>query len=234
MGIRASAAVVMGGVFLLAGMTGAPAMAAPQIDVAPSPNGLVMLGVPTSITASGFSGRARILRYDDRTGTWLYMGVTTAGRPLTYVFPKPGRTTIKVVPKSQKARSIVVPVYGRFVTTTDPTTFGDVQLPNGRPVSAFDPPWTVPASAGCARVDVGLQAIAQPGSTATGTLLVQSSGEPDARLTVTDGGSVMLGVPVKGDVAISVIDWVNPNDMASKAGVVWYCAGQPKLVQIPS
>ena len=144
-----------------------PAHAAAQITVTPSPNGLVMIDVPTVITPSGFTGRAKVLRYDEGSRMWLYMGATTAGRPITYTFARQGRVKVKVVPKGQKAASMIVPVYARFVTTTDPTTFGDVQLPNGRPVSAFDPPWTAPASAGCDRLDIGMQALAQAGSTAT-------------------------------------------------------------------
>lgn len=211
-----------------------PAQATPQIDVTPSANGLVMMGVPAVITPSGYRGKAKIIRLDERSGTWQYMGETTASKPITYTFPRYGRIKVKVVPKGQRARTVVVPVHGRFVTTTDPMTYGDVQLPNGRPVSAFDPPWTAPASAGCSRLDVGILVMAQPGQSGSGTLLVHSSGAPDTRLPVTDGGAVLLGVPVQGDISVSVVDYVNPADRESKAGVVWYCTGPIRLVEIPS
>lgn len=229
---RAAAAAMPLGIVVLT-LAAPQARAAMSIDVAPSANGLVMAGVPTSIAATGFAGIAKAYRFDDRSAKWIPMGTVSSGRAMSFTFPKVGRVKVKLVPRDGPARTFVVPVYGRFVPTTDPTTFGDVTLPNGRPISAFDAPNAVPASAGCALVDVGLVVAPASGQSASATLVVQSTGAPSVRLPVTDGSATLLAVPVKGDAQVSIVDSVTADPSGSKAGVVWYCL-TARMPQAPS
>lgn len=229
-----TSAAAAAAVLLALTISAPPALAAPGITVAPSPNGLVMAGLPTTITPTGFTGKAKAYVFDGRSGKWQSLGTVRSGTPFTYAFPNHGRIKVKIAPKGKPAKTSVVPVYGRFVAKTDPWTFGDVQLPVGRSTSEFEPPVTMPASAGCALVDVGLAVGSSAGQSTSATLIVQSTGAPEARLPVSNSAAVLLGVPVKGDVTVSIVDYVNPDVNASKAGVVWYCAGGPRMAQVPS
>ncbi len=211
-----------------------PAVAAPSVTVAPSPNGLVMAGVPTTITPTGFAGKAKLFVNNPSSGGWDPLGTVTSGKAVAYTFPSFGRIRVNIVLKGKPAMTTTVPVYGRFVSATDPWTFGDMQLPVGRPTSALSTPVTMPASAGCAQVDLGLEVRASSDQSSSGTLVVRSTGAPEARLSVQDGAAVLLAVPVSGAVTVSLVDYVNPDYNASRVGVVWYCSGRLQLPQVPS
>lgn len=234
MRIRGAVLAVVVGTTAALTVMAPPAQAGVGLTVAASPNGLVMVDVPTTVTASGFKGKAQVFVYGDRSGRWSFAGATTSGVPLPITFTQYGRTKVKVVPKDRAARTTVVPVYAKFVANTDPWTFGDVQLPHGRPIAALAPPITMSESARCARVDVGLQMANSSGVSTGGTLVVHSTGAADARLSVTDSAATLLGVRVEGDIDISIVDRVNPDDIASKAGVVWYCMGPVRMATVPS
>jgi hypothetical protein len=179
-----------------------------NIGVAPSPNGFVMLGVPTQIAVSGTKAAVLSL-WNSEQKKYFRIGTARNGQALAYTFPTGGVQKLVATPLKGKARTFTVGVYSRqsgFSGTT-PTAFGALVLPSNQTIGYFvagssddgiNRSVTASASEGCVLVDIGAKTDGEPI-----TVTVRStSADPVTATATRDTPIALTGVPVKGDMVI--------------------------------
>jgi hypothetical protein len=200
------------------GLAPSAAAADVKIGVAPSPNGLVMAGVPTQIAVSG-TPKATVYVWNATSGKYFRAGTTTPKAAAPFTFQTSGLQKIKVVPSKGKAKVFRVPVYARFARPSgSPTPYGGLVLNS----NGSSEEYSAPASAGCVMVDVGGRVDM---STPTPfTVTVFSSGANPFSFTVADKTGVgHASIPVAGDAVVQK----NDDYWRYEVGAVWTCLTSP-------
>ncbi|MDQ1246241.1 MAG: hypothetical protein QG597_609 [Actinomycetota bacterium] len=196
--------------------------AALTIGVAPSPNGLVMVGIPTQIAVAG-TRKATLDLWDPSQRKFFRIGTATPAKALAYTFQKSGLQKIRMVPVKGKPKTFTVAVYIRFPgggMNTTPAAYGSVIFP-GSENAGTEKTVSATAAEGCVFVDIGLSVAVTIRSGPTATVVVQSTGAPPTTLTATlDNPVAQLNIPVKGDVVINLTTTNLPKTTTSRW---WTC-----------
>lgn len=217
-------------------MSAPPGQAAVNIGVAPSPNGLVMVGVPTQIAVSGTKA-AVISIWNPELRKYVRIGTAKSGSALPYTFEAGGLQRLLVRPAKGKPRKATVPVYGRLSGFGDvtPTTYGNLILTSAQTIG-----FRVAGSAddGITRVVTATSAkkcvLADVGAKTDGDAIqvtVQSTGaDPVTAVATLDAPVALSNVPVRGDLVVEFKYEGRAHAMWSKPapgviGVILTCLG---------
>lgn len=239
---RRLAAALIGTAVLLSSLSPAAAVRnpSPKIAVAPSPNGLVMAGVPSQIAVTG-TPRARIsVRAPGPDDADYRIGTATPSVALPFTFDSSGIYIVTLRPATGPVQRFKVPVFVRVpaeayveggfdseYATDQSFSYGSVLLESSvglvaRGTTSF----SQPAYNRCVLADVG--------ATTTGgaiSMSIHSTGAPAYTLTAAPGVPIgAAGIPIRG---LAVVDLTVQSDGSGSvaAGVVWTCLNPLGLVE---
>jgi hypothetical protein len=193
---------------LLAATAAPMAAAAPmkvKVGIAASPNGYVMKDIASAVAVNA---NAKI--YRKLAGKWMLVGNATPSQAVPITFQETGIHDVKVVSRGE-SQVVKVAVYGYWYPYRgDAISFGGLVLPSRFPVYGSGTDYTtktysIPSSANCVTVDVGIRDI-KPSTSYPyeGNVTVNStSAAPwtSGPQYAADGFSAQ-GVAVAGDVVL--------------------------------